>query len=1007
MDLFITRALNLGGAALEHAESIMKVVKGVNGQDVTRFIQKALDVGGHIKIQSDVPVEYLISDTLWIDDDTTLELSDSVTIKQKSGTNKYMLRNKGSIAGRRNRNINILGGTWDYNKAGNPTKADWKTTPGHAIFLWKVDNVRYEDMKVINAMKYAFLTVDGNGVFADNIQFNTGSDGLHFQPPMKNVEISNIRGTTHDDMISFTIGDYSTYSVSNEGDFENINIRNVNADGCLCILKITGAGKNQAYQTRNVTVDNISGTTTSPFISIYDDVIEGNTDLLGTRVYGLKVRGANVGAGNTLAQIYMLDGDVEFEDIVSANRTPALVTILDNASLRYLRFSNVICNTQLLTTNAGTRITDIVLENWIKLGNNSHGLSSRSEVKTVTIKNARIENPVAGNRIYFHEKSASATKPKFTFEDCDFINVNDFLNTREAVDLTVNNCRSSKQMNVLVLDSPYTSNAANSVRVDSKGLIFDIAVNTVNANKISLDVSSGAYAGNLSKINSPEINDVIFINNGGQRLRNSTNTQWVDVRSQIDISSVKSQLIQNRGVQDSVTSVNRSRAGLEDTATSVFTEDWANLINWVTPSTAGVQISANKLFSTGTGAGGSGANHSYGISEGESLRAVFTVNVPSQSSSGGAMIGVSKDAIGVAPANGGVNVFAVYFGPSGLAIWDGGSSTVPVEGNTLTAGDYIATVIVDETYISVSATKVDGSVECCGRKLRSGFVVNNLYVFNSDSRALAGLSIGRGSARKGIQTITPRTFGEGIAKGIQWTGDTTQSFRVYLPKNYDSRIPSPVAICFHGNGTDETQWSINNNMKIMQRALVDAGFIVLTCGLNASKTTWGNIASTNAYYQAYKYVKENYSIGSVVFYANSMGGIESLNALAENKIPCVAWVGTVPTYSLQNNYQNALFTGVVKAAYGIAADGSDYATRTKDRDPALMSPYTFRCLPMMILAPSDDTSVSKAENGDKLANAVKDISLEMVNVNVPNGGHSFSVESYKQQMVDFFKKYAQ
>lgn len=466
------------------------------------------------------------------------------------------------------------------------------------------------------------------------------------------------------------------------------------------------------------------------------------------------------------------------------------------------------------------------------------------------------------------------------------------------------------------------------------------------------------------------------------------------------------QSTQNKGYQDSLTSVNRQRVGYEDTASTIFTENWDDLSAWTAPSTPGVQVSNNRLYATGTGGGGSGITHSYTLGVNDTLRAVFSVNVPSVPSSGGAVVGLSKDAAGAVPANGAANGFGLYFSSSGLVIMDSGSTAPLTEGTHTPSGDYLVTVMVDKMYISVSAVKSDGSFECAARKLRSSFTVNNLYLFNSDSRGLTGVSVGRGSARKGVQTISPRTFGEGLNKGIHWSGDGAQSWRVYAPSSYDSRIPYPLAICFHGNGTDETQWSINANMRSMQRALVDAGYIVLTCSLNSSKTTWGNASSTNAYYQAYKFVRDHYSIGPVVWYANSMGGIESLNALSENTIPCSAWIGTVPAYSLLNNYQNSAFTGVIRSAYGINADGSDYEAKTEGRDPALMSASAFRCVPMMILAPADDASISKTENTDKLAKAVEKISIELVKVDVPSGGHSFSIEPYKQQMIDFFKKYS-
>jgi hypothetical protein len=200
--------------------------------------------------------------------------------------------------------------------------------------------------------------------------------------------------------------------------------------------------------------------------------------------------------------------------------------------------------------------------------------------------------------------------------------------------------------------------------------------------------------------------------------------------------------------------------------------------------------------------------------------------------------------------------------------------------------------------------------------------------------------------------------------------------------------------------------SIDTNMSLVQKALVNAGFIVLSCSLNSNKMTWGHSSSTNAYFQSYTFLKNNYSISSVCIYANSMGGIESLNALSENLIPCNAWVGTSPTYDLSNNYQNALFTSAINSVYGIASDGSNYTAKTSGRDPNLMKPSAFRSIPMMILSATDDTTVDPNKNGFALSTAVQNSAIEMQKITGITGGHSFDVTPYTSQITNFFSKYS-
>lgn len=481
----------------------------------------------------------------------------------------------------------------------------------------------------------------------------------------------------------------------------------------------------------------------------------------------------------------------------------------------------------------------------------------------------------------------------------------------------------------------------------------------------------------------------------------------VDIIS--SIANGQRQLITNKAIIDSMLSIARSKVNYDDTAGSIFTEDFTDLSNWVLDPTPGMQVSGNKLYSTGTGSGTNGGNHSYVLASSDNLRAVFKLNIPTGDPGGNVIIGVSKDAAGAAPTASAANAFGLIFSGDNAATqqWDSGTASNTPENVTPSAGDYIVAVIVDSVYISVVAVKTDGNVEMSARRARSGFDVNNLYIFNSDTRALSGMSINFVSARKGLASITPRTFGEGQAKTEQWTGDGSQSWKVYLPEGYDSRIPRSVAICFHGHGSSETAWSggSDTNYPLIQRALTNAGYIVVSCSYNNSYTTWGNGTSTNAYYQAYRFVRDNYAIAGVVIFANSMGGIESLNAIAENKIPCVAWAGTSATYDLQNNFDNPLFKDAIKDAYGIAADYSDYASKTAGRDPALKDASAFRGLPMWMAAASDDTYVSKTNNVDALYSKVSNVSMEAVKVDVASGGHGFDVTPYLSDIVNFFNKY--
>lgn len=462
--------------------------------------------------------------------------------------------------------------------------------------------------------------------------------------------------------------------------------------------------------------------------------------------------------------------------------------------------------------------------------------------------------------------------------------------------------------------------------------------------------------------------------------------------------------LQSRAVAEQSASLAASRAGYEDTASTLFSETWASAsANWTQGANPG-QVSAGRLYSGATQGAGSGQNHSYALAASDNLRAVFNVNVPAGTTSGGVIVGVSSAAAGSAPAAGGNDAFGLYLNLGVGTVFKQMSNGVATNLTPVIAeGDYIITVIVDQVYISVTACKTDGTVDAYVRRLRAGFTVNNLYVFNSDTRVLAGMSVSACAARKGLQTIAPRTGVEGVAKTIHWSGDGTQSWMAFLPAGYDSRKPLPVVMCFHGSGTDETAWISNGNYSALQRACVNAGYIVVSCSLNASKTTWGNAASTDAYYAAYKFVRDNYAIGPVAIFANSMGGIESLNALAANKIPgVVAWVGTAATTNLLENYNNANFTASITNAYGIAGD---YEAKTTGKDPNLLPEYSFRQLPMLFITATDDVAVTPSTNALAFAEKMQKV-CPVVTSTLTTGGHSFAIDPFLIQITSFFNAYA-
>lgn len=272
---------------------------GVNGNgifDNTSILQKLIDRKGKISL-TDPGV--FVTSTLKIGDDTTLILGSNTELKLKDGTSNHLLENKKIYAtdGSKNYNISVIGGILNYNRTNNPPTGAYLDGKWSAIGCC-FNNVQGLKIKSIvkagNADKYAFLFSNIiNGEF-EGINIENGSDGLHFQAPCKNIKINNCTGYTHDNYIAFTIGDYRAYTISEDGNFENIEIDNINlskTETTLEVVRFVGAGKSDTGVIRNIKISNISGKMRDKFlISILgSDQSMANDYLKSTNIENLEI----------------------------------------------------------------------------------------------------------------------------------------------------------------------------------------------------------------------------------------------------------------------------------------------------------------------------------------------------------------------------------------------------------------------------------------------------------------------------------------------------------------------------------------------------------------------------------------------------------------------------------------------------------------------------------------------------------------------------------------------
>lgn len=445
----------------------------------------------------------------------------------------------------------------------------------------------------------------------------------------------------------------------------------------------------------------------------------------------------------------------------------------------------------------------------------------------------------------------------------------------------------------------------------------------------------------------------------------------------------------------------REYANSEDQV--VYTDNFSDLSGWVGSSQTVLQVNDGKVYGNNAAAN-SAMNHGISASS-TKFRCVTTIDYVASVEDYGVAVGISSSSAGSAPAGALSDAFAIYFYKDRVKYILDGAVYFADNTTPLVTGKYIITLSADDNYLSITAKLENDAInqEYHIRTSRVAKSANNIVIFNSDTRLLSGsaigpLAVGVNSTASLVKTgIVDSTY-----KTVVWTGGANADFRICVPAGYDSRKPRPAVILFHGLGSTERTWATNANYHAIQKALTDAGFIVISGARRDEYGTWGNENAQAAYIETYRYLLANYSISCVACLANSMGGIEFFNTLATGKIGIpTCLVATSATANLAACYASSSLTSSIKSAYGIASDGSDYATKTDGFDPILERPDSFFGLPQLWVCADDDATVSTTLNRDQMTNLSGVSANKITHIQVSTGGHEFDITPYLPQITQF------
>lgn len=243
--------------------------------DCAQAIQKCLDIGGNIRLMGSGRV--LVKSTLVIKhDNTSIIVDDGITIVRATNTNAPLIATVGGMVWEQEesptehlQNINIIGGTWEFNGAGQNIPND-----GIELFqrpgmrLSEVDNLYISNLKVNNNKGFCFLIADINRYVIENIHFignNMNTDGFHLSGNMYDGVIRHITGATKDDLIAINVsgdGPRTEEYTSNpfrEGECKRLYVHDIQMTGSMDVARLLCS---EDYTIDEVVFDGIFGTYT-------------------------------------------------------------------------------------------------------------------------------------------------------------------------------------------------------------------------------------------------------------------------------------------------------------------------------------------------------------------------------------------------------------------------------------------------------------------------------------------------------------------------------------------------------------------------------------------------------------------------------------------------------------------------------------------------------------------------------------------------------------------------
>ncbi len=132
----------------------------------------------------------------------------------------------------------------------------------HLVILNKVGNSSIDSFEGGGVTKYVIAAANLYNVKFNKLRFNNRSDGLHLQPPYRDVKVNGVSGRTADAAVALTTIDYVFYYLNDSHNdiCDGLSVDNVAMSNCGVAVAICPVGRLKILNTQ---IGNVSSDTTS------------------------------------------------------------------------------------------------------------------------------------------------------------------------------------------------------------------------------------------------------------------------------------------------------------------------------------------------------------------------------------------------------------------------------------------------------------------------------------------------------------------------------------------------------------------------------------------------------------------------------------------------------------------------------------------------------------------------------------------------------------------------